>query len=367
VKLKIRRLWVCLFPICAMACAIVTLAISPSHAQGGNGSFDVFLNSTMSSGSAGLYFVDARTGLSNIAVTNGTHHTLLETGVLFQENETGAIKIAYPDGRIELYPAIQPPDPKAAVNWIVSTDRKRIAWSVSKMSGTSTLSDLYTALSDGSDKKLVLHTSSTKNLIVVPLLITNDGTSVFYSRQIGTPGIYQLFPVAGDAFQLDVASGRATQLPDQARCACAVAFSPDGRLFARLETTAGNGFGLRVWDLSIKVSTPIQPSQLPHTQAGYLILSHDGALAMYTSARGVPPAKGVPPERYALVLVDVVQREQRLMTEALPNNLRAVEFESDNSAVLVVGVDKDGTYKLSLKDKTLLAVSAYTYLGTITG
>jgi hypothetical protein len=207
VKLKIRRLWVCLFPICAMACAIVTLAISPSHAQGGNGSFDVFLNSTMSSGSAGLYFVDARTGLSNIAVTNGTHHTLLETGVLFQENETGAIKIAYPDGRIELYPAIQPPDPKAAVNWIVSTDRKRIAWSVSKMSGTSTLSDLYTALSDGSDKKLVLHTSSTKNLIVVPLLITNDGTSVFYSRQIGTPGIYQLFPVAGDAFQLDVASG----------------------------------------------------------------------------------------------------------------------------------------------------------------
>jgi hypothetical protein len=55
------------------------------------------------------------------------------------------------------------------------------------------------------------------------------------------------------------------------------------------------------------------------------------------------------------------------MTEALPNNLRAVEFEPDNSAVLVVGVDKDGTYKLSLKDKTLLAVSAYTYLGTITG
>ena len=362
-KLQTRWLWLWLLPICAT----VTLAINPANAQDGSGSFDVFLNSTMNKGQPGLFFVDAHTGLSNIAVTNGTRHTLLETGVLFQENETGAIKVAYPDGRVALHPAIQPPDPKAAVNWIVSADRKRIAWSMSQISGTSLLSDLYIALSDGSDKKLVLHTSSTKNLIVFPLLITNDGATVFYSRQAGTPGNYQLFPVAGDVFQLDVASGRATQLPDEARCSCAVALSPDGRLFARLETTAGKGFGLRVWDLSIKVNTPIQPSQLPHTQAGYLILSRDGSLAMYTSARGVPPAKGVPPERYALVLVDVAQHEQRLMTEALPNNLRAVEFEPDNSAVLVVGVDKDGTYKLSLKDRTLLAVSAYTYLGTITG
>ena len=97
------------------------------------------------------------------------------------------------------------------------------------------------------------------------------------------------------------------------------------------------------------------------------MLSPDGSLAIYTSARGVRPVRGGAPERYALVLADLTRHEQRLMTDALPDNLRAVAFERDNSAVLVVGVDKDGTYKLSLKDGTLVPVSAYTYLGTISG
>jgi hypothetical protein len=341
-------------------------ALAPAQAQGG--SFDVFVNSAISKGKPGLYFVDARTGLSTVVVTNGTRHTLLEKGVLFQENDTGLIKIAYPDGRIELHSAMQPTGANQTINWVASANHSRIAWSVSQRTGTSLLSDLFVAESSGGDKKLVLHTSSTRNVDTLPLAVTDDGATVFYSRQDNTQKLYQLFPLPGDVFSLDVQSGKTTELPAKSPCVCAVGFSPDGRRFGRLEpSTDPKGFGVRLWDLSIQADTPIKAPGIAHTQAGYLSIARDGSLAIYTSARGLPPARGVPPERYALILVDVARHEQRLMTDPLVSNLRPVAFEPDNSAVLVVGVDKDGTYKLSVKDGTLLQVSAYTFLGTISG
>ena len=81
-------------------------------------------------------------------------------------------------------------------------------------------------------------------------------------------------------------------------------FTADGLRFERLEPSP-QGFAARLWDLSAKIDTPVTPPGISHTQAGYLLLSRDGNLAVYTSARGVPPAKGVPPERYALVLIDL--------------------------------------------------------------
>jgi hypothetical protein len=338
---------------------------APVHAQRGD-AFDVFLNSELDTDTPGLYFVDARTGLSTVVATNGARHTLLEHGVLFQENGTGMIKVAYPDGRIDLHSAMQPTGPTATVNWVTSPDHRWLAWTISQQTGASLLSDLFIASSDGREKKLALHTSSTRRIDTVPLAITNDGATVFYSRQENIPREYQLFPVAGEVFKLDVESGQTTPLPNLPGCECAVGFSPDGRRFARLEPAADKkGFAVRVYDLSIEGDVQIKASALSHTQAGYIILSRDGALGVYTSARGLPPARGVPPERYAVLLVDLARGEQRLMTDPLVNNLRAVAFEPDNSAVLLVGVNTDGTYKLFLKDGTLLQVSAYTFLGTI--
>jgi hypothetical protein len=86
---------------------------------------------------------------------------------------------------------------------------------------------------------------------------------------------------------------------------------------------------------------------------------------MYTVARGVPPAKGVPPERYAIILADMGQHSQRVLIDGLKVNLRPVAFERGNGVVVLAGTDTDGTYKLTLKDGTLLQVSAYTFLGTV--
>src|SRR5258708_18195716 len=193
-----------------LSCVLLSM---PVHAQTSAkaGPYDVFVNSSISKGKSGLFFVDARTGLSNIVVTNGVHHTLLNNGVLFQEIGTNAVKIAYPDGRIEAFSVIPTPDPKSNITWVVSADRKRIAWAVSLVQQPSLLSDLYTSSVDGNDKKLALHTSSTKGIDTFPLADSNDGTKIYYARQGPDKLLYQLFPTTTDLFSLAVPSGEATE------------------------------------------------------------------------------------------------------------------------------------------------------------
>src|SRR4051812_29951278 len=77
----------------------------PAKAQQA-GPFDVFFNSSINKGKPGLFFVNVRTGLSKIVVTNGANHAVLGDGVIFQAIG-GAIMMAYPDGRVEPYAPIQ--------------------------------------------------------------------------------------------------------------------------------------------------------------------------------------------------------------------------------------------------------------------
>jgi hypothetical protein len=65
------------------------------------------------------------------------------------------------------------------------------------------------------------------------------------------------------------------------------------------------------------------------------------------------------------VLVDANQQSQRILVNSLKVNLRAVAFESGSQIAILDLVDADGTYKLNLKDGTLLQVSAYSWLGTL--
>ena len=336
------------------------------------GSFDVFYSANVVKGKTGLFFVDARTGLSNSVAINGEQYTALTNGVLFRESDSHLIKIAYPDGRIELYTPMQPSGPNLRLEWAVSQNRKWIVWTTSRTEGQSLIGDTYLLPVGGQDKRQVLHSSSTNGVVTIPLAVTNDGSAIFYTRQGDPdPNAYQLFPAVADAYKLDVESGQSAQMPGEPKCACAAAFSADGKQFLRLETPDNQqGFNARLWDLTIKtdqlIGAPLQNAASAFRQAGYMLFSPDGRLAVYTAAHGIPPTKNSP-ERYFIVLVDVERREQRILTDPLISALRPVAFKSDNSAVLLAGTTKDGTYKVTLQDGDFLQVSAYSFLGTITG
>src|SRR5579859_395500 len=257
-----------------------TQAPGPTPAPSVNGPYDVFVNSSISKGKPGLFFVDARTGLSNIVVTNGQYHTLLHSGVLYQEIGTNAIKVAYPDGRIEPFAPIQLPDPKASLVWIASEDGSRVVWAISQQNAQqqTTLSDMYLAGADGSNPKLILHSSSTKGILTVPLAVTTDGATVFYARSAPDKRPYGLFPVATDVFSLDVASGQTTDLPGKTECACAVGFSANGSILARLESAGAQDFAVHIYNLALKTDTQIAAPGLPNLQAGNILVSGDNRL-----------------------------------------------------------------------------------------
>ncbi|HVO42385.1 MAG TPA: hypothetical protein VMT34_07170 [Aggregatilineales bacterium] len=356
-----------LIPLIVMLAAFLP---HPALSLAAPGLFDVLVNSSMNKNKPGLFFVDARTGLSSIVITNGTQHTLLEKGVLFQELGTGAVKIAYADGTIVPFDAIPAPGENTRVQWVISPNRHWLLWVSSRTDNTTLSSDLYITALDNPTPRLILHASSTKGIETLPLAVADDGQTAYYTRLALAPKAYRLFTVAGDVFSLDVPSGKTTQLPADSPCACAVMPSADRRLFARLETNAAQGgFDLRLYDLSGSTNALFKSpgAAAPQTQAGNLLISPDGAYIAYVSARGTPLTRFSPPEQYAVTLVDVKRKVQRTLDTGLQVNLQPMSFSDDNTLLIAVGTDKDGTFKISLKDGTILQSSAYTYLGTVSG
>jgi hypothetical protein len=287
--------------------------------------------------------------------------------VLFQESTTGAAQIAYPDGRIEPFAPIPNADTNTLVNWVTTTDGKHVAWTVTQVQDSGLISDLFSASADGSDKKLVLHTSSSDGIETLPLAMSDDAATIYYSRQPHDLPPYQLFPVTADVYSVDTATGKPTQLPRTGDCLCAAGVASNGRRIARLEPNDAGGFNVHLWDLSLKTDTVIPAPATDNKQAGFPLISRDGNMVVYTSAHGTPPAKGVPPEQYAIIIADAARHLQQILVAPIKSKLRPVAFKSDNSVIVLVGTDSDGTYKLTLKDGNLQNVSAYTFVGRITG
>ncbi|MHB8630256.1 MAG: TolB-like translocation protein [Aggregatilineales bacterium] len=357
----------------------LTVSVAASHnyayAQASpSDSYDVFLNRTATPGSDTLYFVSARTGLSTVVTVNSAaninDYALLGGGLVFRD-KTGTANEAYPDGHIAPLNFIGTAPSGGSIRWAVSPDHSWIVWVIAHTEAGSLLSDLYVARADGTGKQLALHTSSSKGLGLRPLAITNDGSAAFYSRQADSANAVNTYLVAPDVYQVTTAAGQPVQLPGEPRCPCTAAFSADGRLFFRLESTA-HGFAAHFVDLSanpaanspgnteVRLDPPGLIAGFSIVQAGDALLSDKGNLAVYSVASG---ALGTKAAQYALILADATQRQQRVIVPPRSERLRPVAFAPN--ALILVGADKDGTYRLWLPDGTLTPLSADTYLGTL--
>jgi hypothetical protein len=297
-------------------------------------------------------------------------YALLGNGVAFRD-QTGIASEAYPDGHSAPLDFIGAAPSGGSIRWVASADHNWIAWVIAHTESGSLLSDLYMARADGTGRQLALHTSSSKGLGLRPLVITNDGNTVFYSRQVDSTNAVNTYSVAPDVYQVMVANGQPVQLPGEPRCPCAATFSSDGRAFFRLESTA-HGFAAHFIDLSanpsanslanteVRIDPPGAIAGFSIVQAGDALLSDKGNLAVYSVASGAFGAKGT---QYALILTDAAQRQQHVIIPPRPDRLRPVTFEPN--VLILVGAEKDGTYRLWLPDGTLTELSADTYLGTL--
>lgn len=325
--------------------------------------YDAFVNSQMSGNRSGVFFVDARSGLSSVAVTNGYNHTILGSSVIFREKSTNEIRLAKPDGTIERHPFIEASD---LLIWVVSPNRGWVVWTSGQLQAGSLISSLNIARADGTDRQIALRTSSSKLLGVRPVAVSNDGKQILYTRQIDDPKAYRVYPAYDDLYRLNVETGASEHIPDEPRCTCAAVLSVDGRVVFRLEANE-SGYASHWIDLSVPgkpidlraepISGTATSSFNGFKQSGEAILNERGNLAVYALARG-----NVARELYAVVVADLTTRTQRLLVDVSVNRLRPIALQGDS--LILAGWDKDGTYKISLDGGALTQISTYTYLGT---
>ncbi len=327
--------------------------VSPANA-GAPPVYDVFVNSLMSGTRSGVFFVDARTGLSTIAPTNGYNHTILGNAVIFRDKLTGEVGLATPDGTVTPHPFITSND---YLTWVISQNRAWVVWIDAKLQAGSLITNMLIARADGTNKLIALKISSSKGLTVHPVAVSNDGGTILYARETDDPKAYRVYPSYTDLYRLTVASGTSEHIPGEPRCACAANSTPDGRVIFRVDGNE-DGYGAHFIE-------PTRPSDIlipafanKFTQSGDVLLTERGDLAVYVLARGTANR-----EAYTVVVVDAVSKTQRVLLDSSPNRLRPIAFEKD--AVIFSGWEKDGTYKLPLAGGTLTQISAYSYLGTL--
>lgn len=328
--------------------------IRPAAAQA-SPRYEVYL-SRIASG-ASLYFLDVRTGLSTVVPANGEGHTPLRDGVLFRAVE--GVKIAYPDGRVGLLSAIPPSSSAETVQLVTASNGAWMAWSVTARRGLNTVSEVFMADARGENQRSILFASSPEGVGIIPLALSDGGESLVYARVSDPTAALPLLPTYGTAFRLDTASGQSTTLPEAAECPCAVGVSADGRWFGRLVPTS-EGIELRLWDV-ISGAAAVVPSGGRGDRAGNLLLTMAAGKALYLSGRALANGR----IEYTLMLADLGTQSARPLSNEFRGIIRPLTLSADGESAILVGVERDGTFKVTLSDGAVTTVSEAVYLGTV--
>ena len=326
---------------------------------------DVFVEQAPDSSTATIYFLDALSGLSTVvSVENGENFTLVGDYVLYQKTHSGAIMSANRDGILSPHSFIRHEIDTESIWWVTSPDHAAIAWVRVTTAGQS---EAYTAWADGRDLRQLPITTPQSPLVLFPVALNNSRTLFFYD--VAHPVTDTPYPAFEHIVTYDIANEMFSTPPSEPNCLCSAAISPDGRILARLETTQiepveSGPFALRVWDLPTNASFFIPAPDLDYRFAGDLLLNTFGTFAVYSVATGVGAEAAIFEEEYALVGVDVVAQQQRLLLDPGLVRYRPMTFIDDDNTLLLT--DTANTYKLDLMSGTLTRVSALRYLGTIT-
>lgn len=344
------RRWMLLLLICLLGL--------PRFAQAQGGTFDVFVREE--GDQLSLQFLDARSGLGVLIPIGGERFTLIGNGVLFRAAESRAAQIAYPDGRVVLHPQIPAENENTRADWVVSANKQWLAWTLTTRSARGTVSDLFLSQGEG-EGLLVLHTSSTQNLALLPVGVSDDGAQIFYIRRknvFDEPRPLQSLPVQG-IMRFDVASAAAVPVADPPGCPCVAAIAPHGGTILRLVPSAAGGFAANFSDASGLTIRQSEPLDTRAVLGGNIRFTPDGRRALYLLSSG-----GDRP-RYVLGLANQGIEQGQVVLDPAPELLEVVHFTDDGEAAIILGLESGTTYKVALADGTLSRISSDLYLGTL--
>ena len=334
-------------------------AISTTHV------WQVFLRRNAAGGADTLTFVDIITGDTTPITLGGERYTLVGNSVMYYDRVANRVMLVYPDGQTSEHPFIQPGTETRRVDWQLSADAKKIAWTLTE--GTPTALATLTSIAnvDGTNVQEVLSDGPRNAIRALPVGFSPDYTTLYMDFQPDGFADFTPMPQYAGLFGVDIASGKWDYLPDEPSCFCGAGFGAG--MLLRLKVSQDlSGFDVHVYNLAGKIEQTIAAQSLRgYTQAGDVVISPDGRQAVYALAQVQNFGRADQSVRTVFMLVDMDLKTQTPLTQPITTFVEPHSWTEDDSAVLLTSRQQDGTWKINLSDGKLTRVADATYLGTV--
>jgi len=313
-----------------------------------------------------LLFVDMFSGETTSLDVHGQHYTPAGRKILYFDPTADRVMLAAPDGTATLHPFIQPAADTRRIDWILSGDGQKIAWTLTGGTDSSHLvTTTYIANLDGSDLQPILADGPRDGIRVLPVAFSTDLNRLYMDYQPDNIGDSTPFREYAGLFSVDLATKGTQTLPDEPGCFCGAGIG--GGLFVRLALTSDmRGFEPHVYNLIAATKSVISGLSLANfTQAGDVLVAPDGSKAVYALAQVRDFGTANQSVRTVFALVDLSTMSETALTQPITTFVRPVAWTEDNTAVLFTSPTADGTWKVSLSDGSLDKIAVATYLGTL--
>lgn len=320
----------------------------------------------------GVVFIDLSTGVQNRVDIEGERFTIVNGAVLLFDARNRTVELVGPDGRRRPHPFIILTPEETRVEWVVSADGKRIAWTTIAGAAPGLITTVTRVADvDGADARAVFQETRTDGLRAKPVAFSPDDVQLYMDYQPDGLDVLTIFPQFAGLFALDVTAQDPAStfafLPDEPGDFTGAGFG--GGYFLRL--SVGNqmgGFDLRAQQFATGRIIDIPASYSgSYSIAGDVLISPDGLHAVYaqTALQGV--SAGAAQSETVLMYVNLSDFTQSPLTSPQQGILRPVAWSEDDAAVILTNPNRTGTWKARLADGRVQQVAELTYLGLLTG
>jgi hypothetical protein len=225
------------------------------------------------------------------------------------------------------------------------------------------------ATPDGTNQRVLFEDAVRGDgLRVLPIAFSVDNSALIMDFHPDIISSFAPYDQYAGLFHLSLADGTITPMPDDdSPCFCSATLRA-GQLVRLSVTSDLSGFDVLVFDLASGTRDKIDAIPLTDfTQAGNMLISPDGNRVVYAMSQVPNFSQSPNAVRTVLMSANLDTMEQEQLSDPITQYLRPVRWTEDNTAVLFVSPDRDGTWKINIDDGELTRVAEATFIGVLTG